>query len=109
MYEIEISNLEFEAIIGILEFERKKPQKVVVECKIKYKKVDDFIDYAKVVEVIKYLMLEKKYKLIESALDDIILNLSKKYSNIKMIKLKIVKPDILKNCKVGVKKVTIFD
>ena len=106
MYEIEISNLEFSTIIGILDFEREKPQKVRVDCKIKYKKEDDFIDYAKVAEFIKSNMIEKKYKLIEDALDDISSTLVKNYPQIKRIKLKVTKPDILKECEVSVKKVT---
>ncbi len=109
MYEIEISNLEFEAIIGVLEFERKAPQRVIVDCKIKYKREDDFVDYAKVVELIKKLMISNGYELIENALDDIISSLYKNFLQIKEIKLKITKPDILKECEVSVKKVTTFD
>ncbi len=109
MYEIEISNLEFKAIIGILDFERITPQKVRVDCKIKYKKKDDFIDYAKVVEFIISTIVEKKYLLLEDAIDDISSKLSKKYPKIKKIKLKITKPDIITDCVVGVKKVTIFN
>ena len=109
MYEIEISNLEFKTIIGILDFERKIPQRVRLDCKIKYKKSDDFIDYAKVVEFMKLVMIKNRYKLIEDALDEIISKLSKKYPKIRKIKLKITKPDILQDCEVSVKKVTSFN
>ena len=37
-YKILIENLEFEAVIGILEFERKNKQKLMVNCEIEYEK-----------------------------------------------------------------------
>ncbi len=109
MYEIIISKLTFKTIIGILDFERIKPQKVRVNCRVSYKKKEDFIDYAKVSKFIKSTMKDKKFKLIEDAVDDLSASLIKEYPQIIKLKLKISKPDILKNCKVSVKKVTQKD
>ncbi len=104
MYKISIENLTFEAIIGILDFEREKPQKVVVECEISYQNKKEYIDYAKVVSFIKSTIIEGKFLLIEDALDEIYSQLLRKYPNIKKLKVKISKPDILQDCIVNVEK-----
>ena len=101
-YRIIIENLEFEAIIGILSHERKETQKVLVNAEIEYEGKENFIDYAKVCEIIENLMKEKKFLLIEDALEAIECILSEKYPQIKSLKLKIQKPEILKNALVGV-------
>jgi len=108
LYEIAIKELEFEAIIGILEFERKAPQRVKIECFIGYHDKKEYIDYAKVVEDIKSIMIEKKFLLIEDALDELIEILSQKYPQMKSIKLTISKPDIISECEVSVTKLKKF-
>ena len=102
MFKIEIQALEFDTIIGILDFERVKKQRVIVEAKISYEDKKDFINYADVVEFIKSDMIEKKYQLIEDALDSLIFSMKEQYTHIKKIKLKIIKPDIMTDCKVSV-------
>ena len=109
MYEILIEDLTFETIIGILDFERENLQRVIVNLKFSYKDKKNFIDYAKVAEFIKSSMIEKKYLLLEDAIDDIIKLLKKEYQQIKYIELKISKPDILTECTVCVKKYQEFD
>ena len=101
-YRIIIENLEFEAIIGILPEERKKAQKVLVNAEIEYEDKENFIDYAEVCKIIENLMKEKKFLLIEDALEAIECVLLEKYPQIKSLKLKIQKPEILKNALVGV-------
>jgi len=103
MYTIYIEDLKVFAIIGILPHERKKTQEIVVDCEIVYeKKLDEFINYATVVSLIEEMLVEKKYGLIEDALEEIIETLSKNFSQIKSVKLKLLKPQILDNCTVGV-------
>ena len=47
--KIQISNLTFKAIIGILDFERIKKQKVIINLSFEYEfSKDKFIDYAEV-------------------------------------------------------------
>ena len=102
--KVYIENLTFKTIIGILPFERKKKQKVIVDLSFEYKfknKNDDFIDYSMVVELVKKRIKKEKYYLIEDALLDI-KQLLKKRFKIKKLKLKISKPDILKDCVVSV-------
>jgi dihydroneopterin aldolase len=102
MYKIIIENLEFDAIIGILPHEREKTQKVSVECEIEYENKNNFIDYAKVCEIIENMMKENKFLLIEDALETIENNLKQKFPQMKSLKLKIKKPEILRNALVGV-------
>ena len=96
--KISIKKLTFKSIIGILDFEREKKQKVVVNLSFEYDfRNDEFINYAEVSKLIKTTMKNKKYYLLEDAIKDISSLLYEKYS-IKNLKLKISKPDILKDC-----------
>ncbi|WP_456323630.1 dihydroneopterin aldolase [Hydrogenimonas sp.] len=106
---ISIQNLEFEAIIGVLPKERISKQRIIVECEIgyAYSKSSDgenegFIDYANVVDTIIATMQDKKFHLIEEALEALILQIKENFSQIKTIKITICKPDILPNCTVCV-------
>ena len=99
-FRIIIENLTFETIIGILDFERNTPQKVVINSKILYE--GEFVDYAKVCEIIEKNMKEKKFELIEDALEFLIDKLKKEFPQIKEIFLQIKKPTILKNAEIGV-------
>ncbi len=103
-YTINIKNLKLNIIIGILQEERQKQQPVIVDCKIKYKKNDNFfIDYTQVVTIITEMLSNNKYFLIEDALEEITQKLKNTFKNIIFIKLEILKPKIVKNCTIGVK------
>jgi dihydroneopterin aldolase len=103
MINIIIKNLEFETIIGILDFERIKPQKVVINCKIKYKYENEYLDYAKVSNIIKNILQIKKFEIIEDALNYICSYLKNEFINIKKIEIELLKPDILEDCIAGAK------
>lgn len=99
---IHIENLKFQCIIGILDFERKTPQDVVINAIIKYKYKNRFINYADIVQIIKTLMIEENFLLLEDAIEQISIHLLKNYKQIKKIKLKITKPSILSDCQVSI-------
>ena len=96
--KIEINDLTFKCIIGILDFERVKKQRVVVNLSFKYKFTkDNFIDYSEVSSLIKDIMKKKKFLLLEDA----ILYIENKLNNIYKVNkfnISISKPDILKDC-----------
>ncbi|TKX32606.1 dihydroneopterin aldolase [Campylobacter aviculae] len=92
--------IHFKCIIGVLNFERKKKQKVCVKFKAK---ADDFLDYAKVSKKIKKYYKKKKFFTIEESLDFICAKLHTKFPQIYYIKIATFKPKIIKNAKVGVK------
>ena len=105
---IEITDLEFDTIVGLLDFERTTPQRVRIDCAIEYVYRDagkiqsnTFIDYALVVEHIQREMHTHHFLLLEDALLSLRRSLKKKFSMIKQIKLRIMKPDILDNCEVA--------
>ncbi len=99
---IEIEDLKFQCIIGILDFERVKPQDVIINISIEYEYQNEFINYVKIVEIIKETMIKSEFLLIEDALKEINLKLIKEFKAIKSINLKITKPSILPDCKVSV-------
>lgn len=99
--KIEISNLTFKCIIGILDFERIKKQKVVINLSFEYNfSNDDFINYATVAELVEKTMKKEKFLLLEDAILHLETLLNNSY-NITNLKIKISKPNILKNCVVS--------
>lgn len=100
--KVEIKDLSFKCIIGILDFERVKKQKVLINISFEYKfKKDIFIDYSEVSSFIETQMKKKKFLLIEDAIIYFERKLQKMYK-INKVSIKISKPDILKNCIVSV-------
>ena len=99
---IHIEDLKFQCIIGILDFERVTPQDVFINLKIRYNYKDEFINYALVSELIESNMKEKKFFLIEDALENLSKNLKEEFPDIKKLTLKITKPSILPDCRVSV-------
>jgi len=99
---IHIQELTFDTIIGILDFERTTPQKVVLDIEIEYNyNQKEFIDYSKVAQDIQDDMQTKKYLLIEDALEGLKELLKANYPSIQTLQIKLFKPDILSNCTVG--------
>lgn len=100
--KIEIEQLTFKCIIGILDFERVKKQKVIINLSFDYHfSKDNFIDYSEVANLVKKSMKKNKFKLLEDAVKTIKKALEDSYT-IKNLKLKISKPNILKDCIVSI-------
>jgi len=100
--KIEIKDLSFKCIIGILDFERKKKQKVIVNISFDYVfKENEFIDYGEISLLVQKQMKKKKFLLIEDAIIFLESKLKKNYQ-INNLSIHISKPDILKNCIVSV-------
>jgi dihydroneopterin aldolase len=103
MISIIIKNLEFETIIGVLDFERVKTQKIVINTEIKYKYDNEYLDYVKVSEIIKNILQTKKFEIIEDGLNYICSYLKNEFLNISQIEIELLKPNILEDCIVGAK------
>lgn len=96
--KIHINDLSFKCIIGILDFERIKKQKVVINLSFEYEfSKDKFINYAEVSELLKTTMKKEKFLLLEDAILHIENLLTKTYE-ISNLYIKISKPNILTNC-----------
>lgn len=96
--KIEISDLTFKCIIGILDFERIKKQKVIVNISFEYNFSKDlFINYAEISQLVKDTIKKEKFLLLEDAILHLenLINTSYQISN---LYIKISKPNILKNC-----------
>jgi len=98
---IHIEALTFEAIIGLLDFERESPQRVVVDLEATYPYEDTFLDYALIAESIMVHIKKRRYELLEEALLGIKEELLENYPQITKLKLKITKPDIIAECSVA--------
>jgi 7,8-dihydroneopterin aldolase/epimerase/oxygenase len=96
--KIYIEDLKFQCIIGILEFERETPQDVIVNLELEYLYDKEFINYADVVQMIKSLMIEHQFLLLEDAILKLSKKLKEKFQQINTLKLKITKPSILPDC-----------
>jgi len=104
LFKVHIKNLTFKTIIGILDFERTQKQKIIINISFRYKfdtKKSNFIDYSEVAKLVKKTMKKKKFGLLEEAIIYLKKKLKRKYK-IKNLYIKIEKPDILKNCEVGI-------
>ncbi|MBM0610973.1 FolB domain-containing protein [Helicobacter pylori] len=100
---VHVHNLVFETILGILEFERLKPQKISVDLDLFYTELPNkaYLDYMEIQEIIQNTMREKQYLLIEDALKDLSQILKTRYSGISELYLKISKLEISPNSQVG--------
>ncbi len=99
---IHIEDLEFDVIIGLLDFERDRPQRVIIDLEASYAYADkNFIDYADMVFLIQQELKAKRYKLLEEALLGVKILLYTTYPQLQTLRLKISKPDILPQCSVA--------
>lgn len=106
---IHITGLTIQTIVGILDFEREKTQNLLIDMDIRYKySNDNFLNYADIVQNVTKDIQTKKYGLLEDAIiglkDTLIIN----YPQIKTLHIRLTKPDILKNCHVGLSKTWNF-
>ncbi len=106
---IHIEDLTFDVIIGLLDFEREKPQRVIIDVQASYAYSDDkFIDYADMVLLIQAKLKDERYKLLENALLGIKDVLYSTYPQIDSLNIKISKPNILRECTVALSKTWNF-
>ena len=106
---IHIEDLTFDVIIGLLDFERDRPQQVIINLEASYDYNDnEFIDYADMVLLIENALKEKRYELLENALMGLKELLYASYPQLETLSLKISKPDILPQCTVSLSKTWNF-
>jgi dihydroneopterin aldolase len=102
---IHIEDLTFDVIIGLLDFERDRPQRIIINLEASYEYEEgQFIDYADMVLLIENELKEKRYELLEDALLGLKELLSTTYPQLQTLFLKISKPDILSQCTVSLSK-----
>ncbi|WP_457595865.1 dihydroneopterin aldolase [Hydrogenimonas sp.] len=100
---IRIEALEFEAILGILDFERTTPQPVRVDATFTYDYGRGrYLDYARLAESIRLILQREKFHLVEEAIETLFLRLKHDFPQIETARIAICKPEILPDCRVCV-------
>lgn len=100
MDSIKLKGLNFYGYIGVLEEENKLGQKFILDIELnlalekagKTDDVNDTVSYAEVYEVVKEIMENKKFNLIERAGRKIIDKIFSEFEKVKKIKIEIKKP-----------------
>lgn len=103
-----IQDLNSEVIIGILPFEREKPQKIHLNIELEYAYRGEYINYVEVVDLVLSELKERKYGLLEEALEDLTVKLKTSFPQILSSLICIKKLEILTNCIVGAKKRKLY-
>jgi len=106
---IHIESLTFDVIIGLLDFERTTPQKLIVDIEIVYDyRPNSFINYADVASYVEADLKKHQYLLLEDALMGLKTLLYMQYQTIQKIYIKLSKPDILPHCNVALSHQWVF-
>lgn len=99
---IHVEALTFNVIIGLLDFEREKPQRVIIDLEADYSyEKNNFIDYADMVLLIQNELKEKRYELLEEALLGLKSVIYSTYPQLQTLSIKLAKPDIVPECSVA--------
>lgn len=103
MMTLVIENFTFETVVGILKEERTKRQSVEVCVNVEYEYANGgFLDYMKICKEIKKEFEIKRFRLLEEAAISVCDSLKSSNSSIVSIDIKIVKPEVRNDAKVGV-------
>lgn len=102
-YCLEIEDLRFLTIVGILESERTHEQEVLINAKIHYHYDTIYLDYVRVVECIQDTICTNAYGLLEELIEGVCRELKAQFPTIISIDFHITKPQILPHCNVGVR------
>ena len=89
-----IKDYEFYAIIGMLDFERVKPQKIRINAEFKS---ESFVDYVEIINFIERIYNEHKFETVENSLEICAANLKREFDSIRYLKMEILKTEIIKN------------
>ena len=105
-----IEGLELMMSIGIHDFEKNKPQRVMVDIELQIDpkskpqsdNINEVISYADIIEKITALSQEKHFALVETFANDVGIACLSMGSQAQKVTLTVKKPDIIQNANVGV-------
>ena len=100
MISVFVDNLEFDTIIGLLDFERLNSQKICVSMEFE---ACEFVDYAAVCEIAQREFNENKFYKVEDALEYFAIKFKAIYPSLTKFYMKISKIEIVPNAIVGAK------
>ena len=107
MDKIHIEGLEVFALIGVYDWERKHQQRLIVDVELsadlslaaQTDDVDNTLNYAEISQGINDFAAQSQYKLIEALASHMVEWLLQSFPKLKVVRLKLSKPDILANAK----------
>ena len=105
--KIIIEGLRLYAMIGIHEWERLQPQEIIVNLELTANlakagvsdNINDSIDYGIVTEMVKELIAQSRFGLLEKLATEIINLIFTRFNNIESVTVKLSKPKALINAK----------
>lgn len=100
-FKLKIKDLEFETIIGILDFERTKKQKVLLNAEFLYEFSEEILDYRLLREFL-LQAFDKNFDTLENALVYFKENIPKNFNNIKYFHIELSKTQIFTDCVISV-------
>ena len=114
--EIEIKNLRMRAIIGFNDWEREKPQDVVISVGFTYDAskaiaddaVEHAVNYRTITKEIIREVEKSSFNMVE-ALADMIYNLVHSYDGVKKVRVVLEKPNCLRYCDNLIVRLSDFD
>lgn len=100
MNKIIINNLKIFAYHGVKESEQKGGQDFLIDCimHVKFDKsfktddIEDTVSYSEVIKVIKNVVLDKRFNLIEKLASEIADEILDKFSKVKKVEITVKKP-----------------
>jgi len=99
---IAIRDFRFQTIIGLLDHEREEEQEIVVDLEIDYDYHEgDYLDYARVAELVRGHLQQKRYELLEEALLGLKKLLKGSFPAITRLACTLSKPHILPQARVS--------
>ncbi len=107
MDKIHIEGLEVLTLIGVYDWERKHQQRLIVDVELsadlslaaQTDDVDNTLNYALIAQGISDFAAKSQYKLIEALASHMVDWLLQSFPMLKVVRLKLSKPDILANAK----------
>lgn len=100
-FKLTVKDLEFETIIGILDFERDKKQKVVLNAEFLYEFSKEILDYRLLREFL-LQAFNQNFDTLENALIYFKEQIPKKFKDITYFQIKLSKTQIFTDCVVSV-------
>ena len=105
-----VQDLELVMSIGVLDEEKEKPQRVIVnidleidnEARPTSDNINEVISYAEIIDNVKALSQSKHYELVETLANDIAISCLNMGEQAQKVSISVQKPDIISDANVGI-------
>ena len=108
IFKISLIDFKINTIIGILEFERKNKQDIVIDIEILYRNIE-ILDYSVLHSMLRDIFNKNKFYYIEDALDFVLDSIKSNFKHLISIDISIKKLNIFDDCIASVSKKIILE